>query len=87
MANKYTNACRGRLVEIGAQRLKTLYSSAFLGDTYMVTSSLGNTVTNMAGSVSFPCPKCQETTLTRTRNEREIAAKYLCRSCGFVGPN
>lgn len=53
----------------------------------MVTSSLGNNVTNQAGSVSFPCPKCGETTIMRTRNEREIAAKYACSQCGFSGPN
>ena len=53
----------------------------------MTISSLGNNVANTAGSVSFQCPKCQQTTILRTRNEREIASKYVCSSCGFVGPN
>jgi predicted RNA-binding Zn-ribbon protein involved in translation (DUF1610 family) len=44
-------------------------------------------VTNTAGSVSFLCPKCSKTTITRTRNERETAAKYACSACGFSGPN
>jgi len=53
----------------------------------MTNSTLGNSVANTAGSVSFKCPKCLEITITRTRNEREIAAKYTCTACGFVGPN
>jgi len=39
------------------------------------------------GAVKFKCPKCLETTITRTSNERKIAAKYTCAKCGFVGPN
>ena len=42
---------------------------------------------NTAGSVTFQCPKCQDSTIIRTRNEREIAAKYTCTKCGFTGPN
>lgn len=42
---------------------------------------------NTPGSVSFLCPKCQQSTITRARNEREIAAKFTCKSCGFTGPN
>jgi predicted RNA-binding Zn-ribbon protein involved in translation (DUF1610 family) len=53
----------------------------------MANSTLGNNVANTAGSVSFLCPKCESTTITRTRNEREIAAKYTCTDCGFTGPN
>ena len=52
----------------------------------MVNSTLGSNVANTAGSVTFLCPKCQQTTIARARNEREIAAKYTC-DCGFVGPN
>jgi len=53
----------------------------------MVLSSLGNNTANTAGSVTFKCPKCQETAIVRTRNERETAAKYTCKQCGFIGPN
>lgn len=52
----------------------------------MTSSSLGNNIANGAGSVSFLCPKCQQNTIVRSRNEREMAAKYVC-TCGFVGPN
>jgi predicted RNA-binding Zn-ribbon protein involved in translation (DUF1610 family) len=53
----------------------------------MANSTLGNNVANTAGSVNFQCPKCRQTTILRSRNEREIAAKYMCSSCGFTGPN
>ncbi len=53
----------------------------------MTQSTLGNTTTNDAGSVHFPCPKCGKATVVRTRNEREIVSRYTCGSCGFMGPN
>lgn len=52
----------------------------------MADSTLGNSTTNIAGSVTFPCPKCG-TPVVRTANERQIVAKYICKSCGFTGPN
>jgi len=39
------------------------------------------------GSVSFPCPNCGKTTISRTFNERRLATPYKCENCGFVGPN
>jgi len=39
------------------------------------------------GTVKFPCPKCGYEHITRTPNERKIAAKYTCPQCGFEGPN
>lgn len=39
------------------------------------------------GSVSFPCPKCGESTVLRSFHERELATKYVCSRCGFEGPN
>ena len=53
----------------------------------MAHSSLGGSITNTSGSVTFPCPKCGKSTILRSRNEREIAAKYTCSECGFTGPN
>lgn len=53
----------------------------------MATSTLGNNVANTAGSVSFTCPNCEQEQILRTRNEREIVAKYTCPNCGFTGPN
>lgn len=47
----------------------------------------GVALTNDTGSTSFPCPKCGEAIIQRTRKEREIAVPYKCPKCGFVGPN
>ncbi len=52
----------------------------------MSISTLGNETANTHGSVTFPCPVCGEK-IIRTRNEREIVAKYVCPKCGFEGPN
>jgi len=50
-------------------------------------SSCNTDITNINGSVQFPCPKCGKTTITRCKNCREIVAKYKCHECGFIGPN
>ncbi|MDD9952838.1 MAG: hypothetical protein OXR66_00715 [Candidatus Woesearchaeota archaeon] len=52
----------------------------------MANSVLGNSTSNMTGSVSFTCPSCKKEEIIRTRNEREIVANYSCK-CGFTGPN
>lgn len=39
------------------------------------------------GSVSFPCPNCGKTTISRSFNERRLATPYKCQKCAFVGPN
>ena len=52
-----------------------------------VCSSCKKRITNIEGSVQFKCPKCGKSTITRCKNCREIAAKYKCHDCGFVGPN
>lgn len=44
-------------------------------------------ITNDVGSVTFKCPKCGKSDIVRTKNERQIALKYTCPSCGFEGPN
>lgn len=41
---------------------------------------------NIEGT-TFLCPKCGKETITRTGNERKIAAQYICKGCGFIGPN
>ncbi|HLP79772.1 MAG TPA: zinc finger domain-containing protein [Acidobacteriota bacterium] len=43
-------------------------------------------ITNDSGSVQFTCPACQKATIVRSKNARQIAARYTC-SCGFSGPN
>ena len=42
---------------------------------------------NDRGAVVFRCPKCGETEIVRTSNERANAVKYTCSKCGFTGPN
>ncbi len=39
------------------------------------------------GSVTFSCPQCGKQEITRSFHERQLATKYVCRSCGFEGPN
>ena len=43
-------------------------------------------ISNDAGSVTFPCPKCG-TPIVRSRFARQNVAKYVCPGCGFEGPN
>ena len=42
--------------------------------------------TNLIGSVSFKCPNCRDSKITRTAHNRIIVAKYICTNCNFVGP-
>ncbi len=44
-------------------------------------------LTNDPGAVEFPCPNCGKAVIARCSHCREIAAKYKCPDCGFVGPN
>lgn len=46
----------------------------------------GNKIINEAGSVTFKCPKCSETDISRSKKARELAKEYKCPKCGFVGP-
>lgn len=50
-------------------------------------TATGVALTNDVGATSFPCPKCGEAIIHRSRNSREICVKYTCPACGFVGPN
>ncbi|MFT4312398.1 MAG: zinc finger domain-containing protein [Candidatus Woesearchaeota archaeon] len=42
---------------------------------------------NNTGSVQFTCPNCLKGKIIRTKNNRQIMARYTCTECGFVGPN
>jgi len=44
-------------------------------------------IANSEGAVTFKCPSCGKSEIVRCRHCREIAAKYKCSECGFVGPN
>ncbi|MBN2458606.1 DUF1610 domain-containing protein [Candidatus Woesearchaeota archaeon] len=44
-------------------------------------------ISNDNGSVIFKCPKCGKGLIVRCKDCRQIAAKYTCPECGFVGPN
>ncbi len=47
---------------------------------------LGNKLVNEVGSITFKCPNCGETEISRTRKARELSKEYKCPKCGFVGP-
>ena len=42
-------------------------------------------IANSAGAVHFLCPSCGKTEIVRCKHCREIAAKYKCAECGFIG--
>lgn len=44
-------------------------------------------ITNDKGAVVFKCPNCKDYEIVRSKNARQIVAKYTCPKCGFVGPN
>lgn len=46
----------------------------------------GNKIVNERGSVSFKCPKCNDSEISRSRKARELSKEYTCPKCGFVGP-
>ncbi|MCH8003439.1 MAG: RNA-binding protein [Nanoarchaeota archaeon] len=53
----------------------------------VVCSSCKKNVANSKGTTVFNCPNCGKTEITRCIHCREIAAKYVCLSCSFEGPN
>lgn len=57
-----------------------------MADEKAVCASSKKRIANVAGSVQFPCPGCGET-IVRSKDARQIAAKYTCSKCGFEGPN
>lgn len=52
-----------------------------------VDESANVSIANDDGSVMFPCPKCGETQIVRSKHSRQIVTKYVCNECGFEGPN
>ncbi|PIN81844.1 RNA-binding protein [Candidatus Woesearchaeota archaeon CG10_big_fil_rev_8_21_14_0_10_30_7] len=44
-------------------------------------------ITNDVGTVSFQCPQCGKTSITRCSHCRKTAVKYTCHECEFRGPN
>ncbi|MEK6934289.1 MAG: zinc finger domain-containing protein, partial [Nanoarchaeota archaeon] len=40
-----------------------------------------------ANSVSFPCPSCGKSIITRSFQDRRLSTPYQCEKCEFVGPN
>ena len=44
-------------------------------------------ITNDKGAVTFKCPNCNDYEIVRSKNARQIVAKYTCPKCGFTGPN
>lgn len=44
-------------------------------------------VTNLPGTVTFPCPKCAKEQILRCPHCRKTSVKYTCPKCGFIGPN
>lgn len=46
----------------------------------------GSKLVNEAGSVTFKCPKCNGTEISRSKKARELVKEYTCTKCGFIGP-
>ncbi len=53
----------------------------------LICISCKRKITNIEGSVKFPCPNCGKAEIIRCGECRKIAAKYTCPECGFTGPN
>ncbi len=46
----------------------------------------GNKIINESASITFKCPKCFDTEISRSKNARELSKEYTCPKCGFIGP-
>lgn len=53
----------------------------------LICLSCKKRITNIVGTVRFPCPKCGKSEIIRCKNCRIIAAKYECPQCHFQGPH
>jgi len=53
----------------------------------IVCMSCKKRITNTPGVAKFKCPNCGKFDIIRCRHCREIASKYECPECGFIGPN
>jgi Zn-ribbon RNA-binding protein len=50
-------------------------------------SATNQELINDKGSVIFKCPNCLQADIVRSNKCRVLAARYVCPSCGFEGPN
>lgn len=50
-------------------------------------SSCKTAITNVHGTVKFPCPQCRTQEIVRCERCRRLAARYTCAGCGLEGPN
>jgi len=41
---------------------------------------------NEPGDITFKCPNCNETEISRSKKARELGKEYTCPKCGFIGP-
>ncbi len=46
----------------------------------------GTKIINQAGGITFKCPACSDSEISRSRKARELAKEYTCPKCGFIGP-
>ncbi|MEK6949208.1 MAG: zinc finger domain-containing protein [Nanoarchaeota archaeon] len=53
----------------------------------LLCSSCKNNVASSRGTTVFNCPACGKTEIVRCMHCRKTAAKYVCFSCNFEGPN
>lgn len=51
-----------------------------------VCISCGAKTGSIKGSITFKCPSCGETPVSRCASCRKAGRPYTCPSCGFVGP-
>lgn len=52
-----------------------------------IDKASGRSIANDGSSVQFPCPACDDYTIVRSKQSRQIVVQYTCPKCGFVGPN
>jgi hypothetical protein len=46
----------------------------------------GDKIINERGGITFKCPACGDTEISRSKRARELSKEYVCPKCGFVGP-
>ena len=64
--------------------VQKLYKVFLVAKSMKVCISTGSNVVNQDGTVTFPCPTCNEQ-ITRSGFARTNQLKYTCK-CGYVGP-
>lgn len=46
----------------------------------------GTKLVNELGDITFKCPACGDSEISRSKKARELSKEYTCSKCGFVGP-